>query len=190
MKKVTILYEEDNLNPKFISTRKITFKREGEDSIRNWEIVKSHNTVHILVDNIETEELLLVKQVRIPVLNKSPETEGICYEMCAGIVDKDIPIIKIAEEEILEEIGYQVKPENISLIKKAKSGLGSSGNDCYYFSAKVTESDKVNEGGGLDSEDIEVVKIKYKNVEKFTFSDIITDSTTMFLLTYWLLKNK
>lgn len=36
---------------------------------------------------------------------------GVCYELCAGIVDKAKSLAHIAQEEILEEVGYNVPVE-------------------------------------------------------------------------------
>lgn len=188
MKKVEIISVKENEQAKFIKTKMLTYKREGEGE-RIWEIVQSHDTVHILVDNVETKEILVVSQVRIPVLNKDKSQNGVCLETCAGIVDKDLPVIEIAREEVEEELGYKVETNNISLIKEGKSGLGTTGNNCYYFKVDVTEKDKINDGGGLESEDIEVIRIPYEEVEETSFNNTHSDSTTMFLLTYWLYQN-
>lgn len=191
MKKINILNIGKNTQSKFIESQMVTFLREGEDKERIWEIIKSHSSVHILVNNTETKEVLLVKQVRIPILTNDDSQDGVCYEMCAGLVDKSIDIVDIAKEEIEEEMGYRVESSRINFIKKAKSALGTAGNDCFYFEVEVTEADKVSNGGGLDSEDIEVVRIPYDQIKSFAFnSDFHTDSITMFLLTYWLYKNK
>lgn len=37
-----------------------------------------------------------------------PASLGITLELCAGIVDKKLPLEEIAREEILEECGYNV----------------------------------------------------------------------------------
>lgn len=59
------------------------------NKILSWEILESHSTVHILVDNIETKEILLVKQPRIPVLLRDQSQLGLCVETCAGLIDKE-----------------------------------------------------------------------------------------------------
>ena len=37
-----------------------------------------------------------------------PGREGVTFELCAGIVDKQISLEEIAREEVLEETGYVV----------------------------------------------------------------------------------
>ena len=186
MKKVEITSVEDNLNPKFIKTELLKCTRDGEPFF--WERIKSHDSVHILVDNVETAELLFVKQVRVPVLANDDSKNGEIVEACAGLVDKDASIHQIAKEEILEELGYDVPTEDVLLLKSLKSSVGTAGTNSYAFIASVNESMKVSEGGGLDdSEDIEVIRIPYAEVDEYFFeSDIHTDAITMFLVTYWL----
>lgn len=40
--------------------------------------------------------------------SKYPPESGITLELCAGIVDKDLPLEEIARTEVLEECGYDV----------------------------------------------------------------------------------
>lgn len=190
LKKIKIKEIIENKIPRFIKTNLVLADREGQEI--QWEISKTHDSVHILIENTETKELFFVKQVRIPVLVRNPDSSGEVIEACAGIVDKNKSLIQIAQEEIHEEIGYNVPLENISFIRDVKSAVGSSGSNVSLFFATVDESMKEHDGGGLDSEDIEVIKIPFDNVEKELIENnsIFTDSTTLFLTTYWLFKNK
>lgn len=153
-------------------------------------MAKAHDSVHILVDNIEKKEILLVKQVRVPVLVNNPEGDGSCYEACAGIVDKDCSIEQIAKEEILEELGYDVPVEALNKVRTYKSSVGTQGSTCYTFSVEVEESEHVSEGGGLENEDIEIVGIPYEEVMDLIYNDgryrdTNIDATTLFLLMNW-----
>lgn len=47
---------------------------------------------------------------------KYPGSLGVTHELCAGIVDKSLPPVDIAREEILEECGYKVDTANITRI--------------------------------------------------------------------------
>ncbi len=188
---ITVFEITENTKPFYLKTRAVQFCfNDKPDKKFTWELLDSHDTVHIIVDNVETKEILLVKQRRIPVLLKDKTQDGFCIEACAGLIDKEgkSPLI-IAQEEIEEELGYYVDEYRIKLVKQAKSGLGSSGNDIYYYSAEVTEKDKVSNGGGTENESIEVYRLKYEDIPSFIDSDFHTDSTTLFLLTNWLLQN-
>ena len=45
-----------------------------------------------------------------------PGSAGVTVELCAGIIDKDKPREEIAQEEILEECGYNVPVEKLEKI--------------------------------------------------------------------------
>ena len=49
-------------------------------------------------------------------IDRFPARLGITYELCAGIVDKDLPLDVIAQEEVLEETGYQVSLEQLERV--------------------------------------------------------------------------
>ena len=49
-------------------------------------------------------------------VGKYPAASGVTYELCAGIVDKDLPLDEIAREEILEETGYCVKTTSLERV--------------------------------------------------------------------------
>lgn len=185
LKKVEIISVEPNDNPKFIKTQKIVARRDGNEFI--WEMAKTHDSVHVLVDNVDSGELLLVAQVRIPVLVNDPSMGGVVVEACAGLVDKEKSLYEIVQEEIEEELGYKVPITSIDYIRTVKSGVGRSGGNCHLYYARVTHTQRVSDGGGLDGEDIAVVRIPYGEVQDFMFAkDTVTDTTTLFLLSNWL----
>ena len=187
LKRVEIIKEEENQNPKFLKSKLITYKRDGDIDESNWEIVEAHDSVHVLIDNVESEELILVKQVRIPVLNNDSFGNGEVIEACAGLVDKDSSKVNIAKAEVLEETGYDCPIGRIYFLRKLKSSVGKIGSNCYTYIARVTDDMKVSDGGGLPEEDIELVRIPYDIVEKFFYQENHnTDSVTMFLITFWL----
>ncbi len=191
LKKVKLHNIQPQPNPEFLQPNVVHYSREGQDSL--WEIIKSHDTVHILIDNIDTQELVFVKQVRIPVLVNNPRTDGAVVECCAGIIDKYPELathhpkeraLQIAQEEIREELGYAVELDDIVPIKQLKSSVGMSGTTAHLFYATVEESDYIGQQLSM-FEDIEVVKVPYANVEEF-INDATTDATTMFLTCQWL----
>nr|CAD7447616.1 unnamed protein product [Timema bartmani] len=59
--------------------------------------------------------------------DKYPSKLGITIELCAGIVDKEIPLEEIASIEVLEECGYDVpasKLETITTFRQVLIGTG------------------------------------------------------------------
>ena len=189
LKKVTIKDVINNETPEYIKTNKVVAERDGKEF--GWEIAVGHDSVHIMVNNVEKNTLELVRQVRIPVLVNNPTTDGTCYECCAGLVDKDLPLVQIAQEEVLEELGYEVETKNMSVVRHFLSSVGSRGGNIYTYTVNVNESMRVSEGGGLNDEDIEVISIPYEDVSDFIYGygdykDARTDATTLFLLLDWL----
>lgn len=48
--------------------------------------------------------------------SKYPPKCGITLELCAGIVDKDLPLEEVARIEVLEECGYDIPVSNLERI--------------------------------------------------------------------------
>lgn len=183
LKPVTIENVTQNDAPKFVKTELVEAKRDGK--LFYWEMIKSHDSVHVIVYNLTTREFLFVKQVRVPVLVNNPGTSGEVVEACAGLVDKSVSTQQIAKEEILEELGYDIPLKKVEFIKTIKSSVGTAGTNAHLFYAEVTEKEKVSEGGGLDTEDIEVVRVPINNIEKF-MAEATTDAVTLFLTMYYI----
>ena len=190
--KVDIISEEGLTQAQYIKTALIKAKREDGREIF-WEMEKGHDSVHVLVDNIEEERIEIVAQVRVPLKVNNPETNGIAFEACAGLVDKKASIIQIAKEELQEEMGYDVALDKITPVRVYSSNVGKSGGSVHTFKCCVLNSDKTTAGGGLDSEDISIVTIPYDEVRDFidgtgAFENIFTDATTLFLIQDWLIE--
>ena len=185
LKKVEIIDIVANEQPKFVESITVKYQREGE-AVRSWEMVKRHASVHAMVYNKTTDEFLLVKQYRIPVLLNDYDEElaepGVVYEACAGLIDSDSEIDVIVQNEILEELGYAIELDQIIPVKFLKSSVGLSGADALCFYVEVTEDQRVSAGGGLPGEDIEVVRIPYDELFEFIYdAETTTDAVTMFL---------
>jgi UDP-sugar diphosphatase len=201
LKKVEIKAIVENSAPRFVVPQLVEATVGGR--LRYWEMIKGHDSVHISVFNRTTNEFLFVKQVRIPVLvNESTpktfritdsievtipaenvEATGEIIEACAGLIDKDASIQQIAKEEIEEELGYDIPAENVYFIKQIHSSVGTAGNKAFLFYAEVTEDNRVSDGGGLEEEDIEVVRVNRDDISSFIMN-ADTDAVTMFLTTY------
>ena len=191
MKKVNILKSETG-DLKYIKPVIVKYQRDNE-SVRSWEMIKRNDSVHILIDKIDTKELILVKQIRIPVLNNNSSKyyeDGVVIESCAGLVDKHGKnLYEIAKEEIEEEVGYSVSEKDIKYVREYVSEVGLSGHSSHIFKVNVTDNDKISDGGGIDSEDIEVVYVKYSDVKSLLYNGGI-DLITSVILSLWLLDHK
>ena len=171
---------------KFIHPVKVTYSQNG--ILKSWEAVKSHNSVAILLYHTEKKAFLLVKQFRVPVfLNDNSKT--FTYELCAGLVDKDKSLEEIAKEEIDEECGYNVSLNEIIKITSFHTNVGISGGCQYLYFAKIDESMKIHNGGGINDEQIETFFLPIKDCEEFIFDESKAKTPGLMFAFYWFLKN-
>lgn len=174
-------------NPSFIKPIKINFTQDGVK--REWEAVISHDSVSILLFHKEKEAFVVVKQLRATLLNRN-KTNGYTYELCAGIVDKDTTNAQIAKEEILEECGYDVSVESLEKVSSFYTSVGISGAKQTLYFTTLDDSMRVNEGGGLHDEEIEVIYIPLKEAKSFMFNDSYQKTPGMLMAFYWFFDNK
>lgn len=173
-------------NPKFVKPIKINYTQKNKQKV--WEAIISHDSVSILLWHVDKQAFVLVKQFRPPVLNAN-KTDGMMYELCAGIVDKNTTKIQIVKEEILEECGYDVPLKNIEKISSFYTNVGVSGAKQTIYYATCDDSMKVSEGGGLAEEEIEVIYIPYAKAREFMFDENYQKTPGMLMAFYWFFDN-
>ena len=121
------------------------------DGIREYdrEVLKTGNSVAAIIKDTTKNKYIFVSQYR-------PGSEGLMVEIFAGKIDEGEKPEEAIKREIMEETGYKV-----DAIKHL--------NDCYTSPGRVDEvmsifyvevSDKVNEGGGVDDELIDIVEVE------------------------------
>ena len=169
-------------NPKYIKPIQLNYTLDGKEKV--WEAVIAHDSVAILIWHEEKRSFILVKQFRAAVLNAN-KSDGMMYELCAGLVDKNASNIQIAKEEILEECGYDIPLKNIEKFTTFYTSVGISGTQQTMYFARCNESMKVSNGGGLIEEDIEVVYIHIDDAKKFMFDDSYQKTSGMLMAFYW-----
>ena len=182
-----IISTEPLKNPKFIKPIIINYTLNDEP--KQWEAVISHDSVAVLLYHEERKSFVFVKQLRATVLNKN-KTNGMMYELCAGIVDKDTTNAQIAKEEVLEECGYDVPVESLEKISSFYTTVGISGTYQTIYYATCNDSMKVDEGGGLVEEDIEVIYIPLAKAKQFMFDESFQKTTGVMMAIYWFFDNK
>lgn len=174
------------LNPSFIKPLLIHYKHNEIE--RTWEAVKSHDSVSVLLYNTDLDSFVLVRQFRAPVLLNN-EKDGVMYEICAGLVDKELSLEHIVHEEILEECGYEVPLSNIVKITSFYTSVGISGAKQTLYYAQIDESMKRNEGGGLEDERIEVIYLKKEEAKKFILDESYQKTPGLIMSIYWFFDN-
>ena len=172
---------------KFIHPVKVTFNQNGKD--KTWEAVRSHDSVAVLLYHEEKKAFLLVKQFRAPVY-LNDKTKTYTYELCAGLVDKDVSLVQIAKEEIDEECGYEVKIEDIQKVTSFFTNVGISGGCQHLFFAKINESMKIHQGGGINDEQIELHFLPLEQCDELIFDESKAKTPGLMFSFYWFLKNQ
>lgn len=173
-------------NPKFVKPVLINYSFLG--IVKKWEAVVTHDSVAILLWHKEKDAFVLVKQLRATVLNKN-QNDGMMYELCAGIVDKPTSLEQIAKEEVMEECGYDIALDSLLKISSFYTSVGISGTHQTLYYAQCDNSMKINEGGGLEDEDIEVIYIPTKEAKEFMFNESYQKTTGVMLAFYWFFDN-
>ncbi len=172
---------------RFVHPVSITYNQNGND--KSWEAVKSFDSVAILLYHEEKDAFLLVKQFRAPVyLNNK---NHLCtYELCAGIVDKDVSLAQIAKEEIDEECGYDVDLKSIEKITSFYTNVGVSGGCQSLFFANIDESMKIHSGGGINDEEIDLMFLPVSQIEEFIFDESKAKTPGLMFSFYWFMEKK
>lgn len=113
-------------------------------------------------------------------------------ELCAGIVDKDLPWVDIAREELIEECGYNVPSSAIEEVIRFRSGVGTTGSLQVMYYCEVSDSDKVKgAGGGIDDELIDVHELTLDQARDMLKQGTEHTSPPAFLFgILWFLTNK
>jgi len=175
------------INPQFIKPMLIEYEQKGVTKL--WEAVESHDAVSILLWHKQRNAFILVKQLRPAVFNAKP-SNGYMYELCAGIVDKELSLKEIAREEVLEECGYDMPLESLSKISSFYTSVGMSGACQTLYYGEVHESMYINAGGGLTEEEIEVIYLPVAKAKAFMFDESFQKTPGMMMAFYWWFENK
>jgi UDP-sugar diphosphatase len=174
-------------NTKFVHPVSITYNQNGKDKL--WEAVKSFDSVAVLLYHKQKDAFLLVKQFRAPVY-LNDESHLCTYELCAGIVDKEVSLEQIAKEEIDEECGYNVAIESIEKITSFYTNVGVSGGCQSLYFANIDESMKIHKGGGINDEEIDLMFLPISKIDDFIFDESKAKTPGLMFSFYWFMKNK
>lgn len=181
---------------------RLTFTQDGKK--KNWDVARIHDSVAIIVFNKSRKTLVFVRQFRPAVYNAMlPEKyqnvdtniyrpeDGLSVELCAGIVDKDLPIIEIARDELKEECGYEAPAESFEKVITYRSIAATCGRHTMYY-VEVTDDMKIHPGGGDESEGelIEVVEMTIPEAKAYISSEEVLSPPAFLYGVTWFLANK
>lgn len=140
------------------------------------------DSVAALIYDKEIKQFILVRQYRYPARKDG----GNILEIVAGGIESDSPEDSM-RREVLEEIGYEV--HDFELIAKMYVSPGRTDERLYVYYCEVDSSMKIQEGGGLQSEneDIEVVYISIEDAKESLLRRAFIDAKTIIALQYYFL---
>ena len=141
------------------------------------------NGTSILLYNKEKGTVILTKQFRMPAY-ANDKNDGMSIEVCAGALDKNEEPEVCIIREVEEEVGYKI--EKATKVLEAYTSPGAVTEKMYMFIAEYSEDMKVNNGGGVESEDeeIEVMELSFQEAIKMMHNFEIIDAKTIMLLQY------
>ncbi|WP_428738330.1 NUDIX hydrolase [Sulfurimonas sp.] len=184
MSKITKVNQLEN--PKFIQPVELIYTQNNQE--KKWEAIISYDSVAILLWHKQKDSFILVKQLRPAVLHM--QEDGYMYELCAGIIDKDISLAQIAKEEVLEECGYDIPVQNLHYLTSFFTSVGTTGAKQSFFYGEIDEDMHVSDGGGIHDEEIEVIYLKTSEAKKFMFDESFQKTPGMMMAFYWWFDNK
>ena len=137
----------------------------------------------ILLYNLEKSTVILTKQFRMPIYENNKK-EGMSIEACAGAIDNNDTPIETIIRETEEEVGYKIN--NAKQVLTAYTSPGALTEKMYLFIAAYSDAMKINEGGGLDSEqeEIEVLEMPFSQAVEMIKNEAIIDAKTIMLIQY------
>lgn len=176
-------FEEAPLtDPQFVLPIRIDYRQNGVQ--KTWEAVKSHDSVAVLLYHSEKDAFLLVKQFRPPVYLNNKE-HGLTYELCAGILDKDVGPLQTAKEEIDEECGFDVPLEKIEKVTSFYTSVGFAGAHQTLYFAQIDDSMKEHDGGGIHDEQIELYYLPVEKAHAFALDESKPKTPGLMFAFYW-----
>ena len=177
----------ERIRGKFYPTDLVTL-----DSGVKREVVYATDAVAILLYNIEKKQIILVRQLRVPILLRGEVLGGCVTEVVAGRLDKPEKSFKeIAIEEAFEEAGVTISEEDIEVLNFGVPPASSSGmtTECCYLLYAEIKSGKLKHKKtyGLKNEGEQTTRICWpvEDLDKFPWYDMKT-----FALIQWFLAHK
>lgn len=133
--------------------------------------------VAMVLYNSEKNTVILVRQFRLAKYTKTGD--GMLWEIPAGMKESGEKPDEVAIRETLEETGYRIS--NPRLLKKIILAPGVMNEYIYLFFAPVSDTQKINAGGGLaeEGEHLEVHEIPVKKSFEMIDKGEIDDAKTI-----------
>ena len=144
------------------------------------EVYDRGNGATILLYNRHKQTVVLVRQFRIATWINGNE-DGMLIETCAGLLDSDEPE-ECVRKEAIEETGFEVG--EVRKLFELFMSPGGVTELIYFFIAEYNDTQRANDGGGVDDEDIEVLELPYNRALEMMANGEIRDGKAVILLQY------
>ncbi|MGV3344979.1 GDP-mannose pyrophosphatase NudK [Enterobacteriaceae bacterium LUAb1] len=155
-------------------------KPSGEIVQHKREVYDRGNGATILLYNRKKNSVVLIRQFRIATFVNG-NTDGNLIEACAGLLDNHSPE-ECIRKEAMEETGYQVG--EVEKLFTAYMSPGGVTELLHFFAAEYHEAQRINAGGGIEDEAIDVLEIPFPQAMSMVKEGKITDGKTIMLLQY------
>ncbi|XP_011644566.1 uridine diphosphate glucose pyrophosphatase-like [Pogonomyrmex barbatus] len=184
--------------------RSIRLHYTQDNQLKEWDVIRIHDSVCIIVFNTSRRKLVFVKQFRPAVyyaslsnkqdmidVGRYPATLGLTLELCAGIVDKDKSLVEIAREELKEECGYEAPISAFERITTYLSSASASAKQTLFY-VEVTDAMHIHPGGGDESEGelIEIVELSIPELKDYIRSKEVQSPSSFLYGVSWFFLNK
>jgi ADP-ribose pyrophosphatase len=166
------------LSSEYIATHAYFTARQDVCEMPNGKIVNPYFVVELpttacAVAITEDDKIIMVKQYRHPV-------EQVLYELPGGFVDKDEPIEKAIQRELLEETGYVfTKVKHLGSVA-ANPGLLNNFTKLFL----LTGGKKIAQQQLDDNEQIEIVLLPIEEVKEMLMQNKIVQALHVSCLYY------
>ena len=174
---------ETLLSDNWYTLKKYTFelqRRDGRWQEQSREAYDRGNGATILLYNRHKQTVVLVRQFRIATWINGNE-DGMLIETCAGLLDSDEPE-ECVRKEAIEETGFEVG--EVRKLFELFMSPGGVTELIYFFIAEYDDTQRANDGGGVDDEDIEVLELPYNRALEMMANGEIRDGKAVILLQY------
>jgi nudix-type nucleoside diphosphatase (YffH/AdpP family) len=157
--------------------------KNGEWKPVSRECYNRGNGAAILLYNSDKGTVILTKQFRMPTYENN-KSDGMSIEACAGAIDNSDQPLETIIRETEEEVGYKIS--NAKQVLTAYMSPGALTEKMYLFVAEYSDTMKINEGGGLGSEneEIEVLELSFSKAIEMIKNEEIIDAKTIMLIQY------
>lgn len=190
----------------YIRPARMNYTQNGD--ARSWDLMRIHDSVSVVIFNVERKVLLFVKQFRPAVYynrvpfeqtkkgvidsSKYPGSLGLTVELCAGIVDKEQSLEETVRDEILEECGYNVPLSKIERVTSYRSGVGVTGSVQTLYYAEVSDAMNTHPGGGnkQEGECIEVLEMTLPEAQRLIYDETVPRPASLLFALMWFFDKK